>query len=94
MEEIKENCNCKKDFIDETKLLSIWNWLQKYALLAIIFISIGFSIGIYSSKALFKVEVVKAINLQRFEYNGDIFDIQLSSIQKYYNKDRLSGTNK
>ena len=71
------------------KLSKLWIWFHRYALTCIIFISIGIVLGIFCTKAVFERQIERSINVQRFEFKGDLFDVAPSSIQKYYNKNPI-----
>jgi len=66
------------------RLMKIWLWFQKHAFTSVIFVVIGISLGIGIEKISNYNEMIKAINLQRYEFKGDIFEIFPSSIKKYY----------
>jgi hypothetical protein len=66
------------------RLMKAWLWFQKHAFTSVIFIVLGISIGIGIEKISNYNEMVKAVNLQRFEFKGDLFEISPSSIKKYY----------
>jgi len=74
----------ENNMIKENKLMNSWEWFQRHAFTTIIFIAFGIFIGISASKIIYEREVTKAINMQRFEFKGDIFEVQPSSITKYY----------
>jgi len=66
------------------RLMKTWLWFQKHAFTSVIFVVIGISIGIGIEKISNYNEMVRAVNLQRYEFKGDIFEISPSSIKKYY----------
>jgi hypothetical protein len=66
------------------RLMKAWLWFQKYAFTSIIFIVLGITLGIGIEKISNHNQMIKAINLQRYEFKGDIFEIYHSSIKKYY----------
>ena len=66
------------------RLMKAWLWFQKHAFTSVIFIVLGITIGICIEKNANYNEMVKAVNLQRYEFKGDIFEISPSSIKKYY----------
>jgi len=95
LEQIKNEI--KKDLIvvsefNQTKLIKVWVWFQKHAFTTVIFIALGIWIGVNCSKVAIEQEVKKAINIQRFEFNGDLFEVHPSSIQKYYNNNKEIST--
>jgi hypothetical protein len=66
------------------RLMRAWLWFQKHAFTSVIFVVIGISLGIGIEKISNHNEMIKAVNLQRYEFKGDIFEISPSSIKKYY----------
>lgn len=98
--QIIKSCNDLRSVIDE-KLESIrkiheeknkhslFEIIQKHAFIYTILIFIGIVIGIFFSKIVFDKDMTKAINLQRFEYKGDIFEVQPSQIPKYYDSKKV-----
>lgn len=66
------------------RLMKAWLWFQKHAFTSVLFVVLGISIGIGIEKISNYNEMVRAINLQRYEFKGDLFEISPSSIKKYY----------
>lgn len=66
------------------KLMKSWLWFQKHAFTSVVFVVLGIAIGIGIEKIMNYNDMIRAINLQRMEFKGDLFDIQPSSIKKYY----------
>jgi len=66
------------------KLMKSWLWFQKHAFTSVVFIVLGIALGIGIEKIMNYNDMIRAINLQRMEFKGDLFDIQPSSIKKYY----------
>jgi len=66
------------------RLMRAWLWFLEHAPTYVIFVVIGISLGIGIEKMLNHNEMIKAVNLQRYEFKGDIFEIFPSSIKKYY----------
>jgi len=98
--EIIENCNKTKVYIEEkmnemiklhvnSNKPSLLEIIQKHAFIYTILIFIGIVIGIFFSKIVFNNDMTRAINLQRFEYKGDIFEVQPSQIPKYYDSKKV-----
>lgn len=75
------------------KLFNFWIWFQKHAFTSILFIAFGVIIGISYSKIVYERDMTKAINIQRFEFKGDLFDVQPSAIKKYYDTKIMEKTN-
>lgn len=61
-----------------------WLWFQKHAFTSVIFVVLGITIGIFISEFRNTMQMEKTINIQRFEFKGDLFDVIPSSIKKYY----------
>ncbi len=66
------------------KFMKAWLWFQKHAFTSVLFIVLGIAIGIGIEKFINHNDTIRAINLQRFEFKGDLFDVQPSAIKKYY----------
>lgn len=84
-----ENINKLKEMMDlfphpPGRLMKAWLWFQKHAFTSVIFVVLGISIGIGIEKISNHNEMIKAVNLQRYEFKGDIFEISPSSIRKFY----------
>lgn len=58
------------------------HWIQKVAFWVLLIFLVGVSSGIVTSRLYFCNEVEKAINLQRFIYNGVIYDVMDSPIRR------------
>lgn len=67
-----------------------WMTFQKHAFIYLIFLFLGVCIGIASEKIFNYNRMVTAINLQRFEFQGDMFEVSPSSIRKFYNTSSAS----
>lgn len=66
------------------RIMTFWLWFQKHAFTTIIFIAIGILVGISATKIIYESQIRKAINVQRFEFKGELFEVHPSTIEKYY----------
>jgi len=74
------------------KLMKAWLWFQKHAFTSVLFIVLGIGIGIGIEKIMNYNDLIRAVNLQRMEFKGDLFEIQPSSIRKFYTDGQKSFT--
>jgi len=86
---IEEKLNEIKSIQKEKNKTNLIETIQKHAFIYTILIFIGMLIGIFFSKIVFNQDMTRAINLQRFEYKGDIFEVQPSQIPKYYDSKKV-----
>jgi hypothetical protein len=74
------------------KLMRFWLWFQKHGMTTVCFIALGIVIGVGIEKHLNNVEMVKAINMQKmeFQHNGkrDKFTIIPDTTPNFYNDDQ------
>jgi len=63
------------------------DWFLKHAWTTVLIsvFGIGIIIGIQLEQNKNYNDMIRAVNLQRFEFKGDLFEIQPSTIKKYYN---------
>lgn len=74
------------------KLMKAWLWFQKHAFTSVLFIVLGICIGIGIEKFMNYNDTIRAVNLQRMEFKGDLFEIQPSTIRKFYTDGQKSFT--
>jgi hypothetical protein len=67
------------------RLMKSWLWFQKHAFTSVLFIVLGIIIGIGIEKFMNYNDMIRAVNIQRMEFKGDLFEVQPSTIKKYYN---------
>lgn len=89
---IGEKLDLIKAIHEEKNKSNLFEIIQKHAFIYTIIIFIGILIGVIFSKVVFEKSINLAINLQRFEYKGDIFDVHPSQVVKYFDSKKVNNT--